>query len=108
MIDIIIGVVFGFIFGVILWGLVRNYNVYNFLTYINSVSHNILVNYLEKFYDDEEFKPHKAEYENLKRICENINNISYSKVLLSFKRIDQLENWFTNEEIKFLNGELTK
>lgn len=104
--SIVIGIVVALIIGAIHIG-IRNSLVCDFLHYTNHKSTNIMLDYLTTFRDDSEFHEHEAEYEKLDKIHNGIMDLSYTRVLFSFKGF-KLENWFTPTELEFLEGKLTK
>lgn len=84
--------------------LYRNNKVYRFKTFIGSIVHKQLSDYLGRFEDDETFKEYSDEFYLLKRRLYAIESkYSYNKMLFSFKPL-KLKSWYTKEEIGLLMG----
>ena len=81
------------------WILIRNIKVYNFQLYLNQHSYDICTKYLnsvERF--DEKAQ---NEFEFLKDTWDSITDISYEKMLFSFKPLKP-EYWLNEKQLDFL------
>lgn len=80
----------------------RNDKVYNFLTKINFIIHNNIINRLDSYESGEEYI---EDYDNFQRYSNLMNKLrdkyTYNKLLWSFKPL-KLKYWYTEEEIKML------
>lgn len=93
-------VAFVIILLVCVWLLIRNFKVFKFQIYLNEQSYNICVKHL----DSVEFLDEKAleEHELLRVMWDEITNISYGKMLFSFKPLKP-EYWLNEKQLKFLS-----
>lgn len=90
---LVIGLFFGF------WIQIRNYKVYEFRMYLNDQGYNICKKYLDSVeYFDEKAK---NEHELLVDMWGSITDISYEKMLFSFKPLKP-ECWLNEKQLKFL------
>lgn len=81
--------------------IIRNNKVYEFLTNLSLEAFVKIRNYLnscDECLTDEEW----TEYVRQREIVESIYDISYNKLLFSFKPLEK-EYWLTQEQIDFLN-----
>ena len=81
--------------------LIRNFSVFRFTQQLNERSYKIVINYLDSCGDyltDDESK----KYKYLHSIWDSIMNISYTRMLFSFKPLTP-EYWLTEEQQDFLN-----
>lgn len=92
------------VFGVILlfvgaWLLIRNFKVFKFQIYLNEQGYNIC----KKHLDSVEHFDEKAwnEHELLENIWREITDISYAKMLFSFKPLKP-EYWLNEKQLDFL------
>lgn len=86
---------------IILYLLIRNNLVCRFTLQLNEGGYKIVTNYLDSCGDyltDDELK----NYEYLHSIWVSINNISYTRMLFSFKPLTP-KYWLTEEQQDFLN-----
>lgn len=82
-----------------IWFLIRNYNVFVFQMYLIDQGHNICKKHLDsvELFD----KKAQKEHEFLRNTWEEIVNISYEKMLFSFKPLKP-EYWLNEKQLKFL------
>lgn len=83
----------------------RNNLVYIFKTKLDNTGWSILDKYLKEApisADDEVYKAYIAEYNRIHDIWMSIIDISYNKMLFSFKPL-RLKYWLNEEQFKFLN-----
>lgn len=81
--------------------IIRNSKVYEFVINLSLEAFVKIRNYLnscDEYLTDEEW----VEYVRQREIVESIYDISYSKLLFSFKPLEK-EYWLTQEQIDFLN-----
>ena len=83
-----------------IWLLIRNYKVFKFQMYLNEQGYNICVKHI----DSVECFDEKALYEHklLEDMWDEITDISYEKMLFSFKPLKP-EYWLNEKQLKFLS-----
>lgn len=82
---------------------IRNTNVYNFQTKVCDAVYNNLINWLSNIEDDIELQKKEYEYLFKQHMAKHIiDKHSYLKMLLVLKPL-RLENWYSDEEIEFIN-----
>lgn len=89
------------------FGVVRNGQVASFLTVMSEVCYRRQVDFLTGSVcpvNREVFDAWKDEVDEIDRIVDEIRAVPYHKVLFSFKAL-RVENFFTEEQVKFLRGE---
>lgn len=81
------------------WLLIRNFKVFKFQIYLNEQGYNIC----KKHLDSVEHFDEKAwnEHELLENIWREITDISYAKMLFSFKPLKP-EYWLNEKQLNFL------
>lgn len=87
------------IFVVSIWFLIRNFNVFEFQLYLNQQGYNVCRQHL----DSVEHFDEKAlnEHEYLQDMWDSITDISYEKMLFSFKPLKP-EYWLNEKQLDFL------
>lgn len=96
-----------FIFVIVLLSLalfifLRNEKTLLFSLMYADASFEVIENFLKSIHNDQELEDRNQEYEELKKMHNQIlYKHSYSKILFSFKPF-KLESWFTPEEIEFI------
>jgi len=96
-----------FIFVIILLSLalfiaLRNNKTLLFSLMYANASFGAIENFLKSIHDDQELAERNQEYEELKKMHNQIlYKHSYNEILFSFKPF-KLESWFTPEEIEFI------
>lgn len=89
------------------FGVLRNGNVASFLSSVSRVCHRRQIEFVIGSgcpQNREEFDAWKDEVDEIDRIVDEIRAVPYHKVLFSFKAL-RMENFFTEEQVKFLRGE---
>lgn len=89
------------------FGVLRNGQVASFLSSVSRVCHRRQIDFVLGFgcpQNREEFDVWKDEVDEIDRIVDEIRAVPYYKVLFSFKDL-RVENFFTEEQVKFLRGE---
>lgn len=84
---------------------IRNNGVYRFKTMLNDTGWSILHRYLKEApisADNEVYNAYMAEHGRMRDIWFSINDISYDKMLFSFKPLSP-RYWLNEEQLKFLN-----
>lgn len=81
------------------WLLIRNIKVYNFQIYLNHHGYDICNKYLNsvEFFDEKA----QNEFKLLNDMWDSITDISYEKMLFSFKPLKP-EYWLNEKQLKFL------
>ena len=81
------------------WLLIRNFKVFEFQLYLNELGYNIC----KKHLDSVEHFDEKAwnEHELLEDMWDEITDISYAKMLFSFKPLKP-EYWLNEKQLDFL------
>ena len=85
----------------------RNYKTRNFGIRVSNMCYKRQMEFVHGSYIPHEYNALKAwekEMEEIDRIVEEIRSVPYEKMLFSFKSFS-LENWYTEEQVKFLRGE---
>jgi hypothetical protein len=96
-----------FIFVIILLSLalfiaLRNNKTLLFSLMYANASFGAIEKFLKSIHDDQELAERNQEYEELKKIHNQIlYKHSYNEILFSFKPF-KLESWFTPEEVEFI------
>ena len=97
-----------FIFVIVLLSLallfifLRNEKTLLFSLMYADASFEVIENFLKSIHNDQELAERNQEYEELKKMHNQIlYKHSYSEILFSFKPF-KLESWFTPEEIEFI------
>ena len=96
-----------FIFVIILLSLalfiaLRNNKTLRFSLMYADASFGAIENFLKSIHDDQELAERNQEYEDLKKMHNQIlYKHSYNEILFSFKPF-KLESWFTPEEVEFI------
>lgn len=78
---------------------IRNNKVYEFVTTLNDMGYTICTNYLNSI--EQVTKERIEEYERLYNLWNSIINISYNKMVFSFKPL-KFKYWLTEKQIEFL------
>ena len=87
--------------------LLRNIKVCFFCKNISQVCYERQVEFIEGSVipvDMAAYKAWKKEMDEIDRIVDDIRAVPYEKMLFSFKPLN-VENWYTEEQVKFLRGE---
>ena len=84
------------------FGFYRNTRVYKFKEYLNDKGYSVCNKYLLSIPGEEYGPDEQAVYETYHAIWNSILDISYDKMLYSFKPLKE-EYWLTKEQIKFLH-----
>lgn len=90
----LIGLVFSF------YMMYRNEKVGGLQLALIELSYNVLENYLKSLKDDSELD--KEYYDKLVKCTQEICDIPYDKMMWSLTRPLTIEEWLTDEQIKFL------
>lgn len=96
-----------FIFVIVLLSLVlfialRNNKTLRFSLMYADASFKVVEDFLSSLHDDQELADRNQEYEELRKMHNQIlYKHSYNKILFSFKPF-KLESWFTPEEVEFI------
>lgn len=102
MIGIILFIIVIVLFSLTLFIFLRNDKTLVFTLMYADASFKVVEDFLNSLHDDQELEDRNQEYEELKKMCNQIlYKHSYSKILFSFKPF-KLESWFTPEEIEFI------
>jgi hypothetical protein len=80
--------------------MIRNEKVAGLKLALVELSYNVLENYLNSLKDDSELD--REYYDNLVKCTQEICDIPYNKMFYSFTRPLTIEEWLTDEQIKFL------
>lgn len=108
MIDfIVITVLVGISFAGFYFGIIRNTQVCSFLQAVSHVCYERQMEFISASVipaDKDGFESWHKEMMEIDRVVDDIRAISYAEVLFSFKSL-KIENWFTEEQVKFLRGE---
>lgn len=78
----------------------RNEKVGNFKLVLIELSYNVIASYLTSLKDDSELD--KEYYDRLCKYRDEICGIPYNKMMWSLTRPLTIEEWLTDEQIKFL------
>lgn len=90
--------------------LYRNFRVRDFLILANKTCCNRQIDIIDKaptYINHDLFMKYKHVDSEIEKIASGIYSVSYSRVLFSFRAFT-FENWFTEEQVKFLRGEIYK
>ena len=85
----------------------RNYKTRKFCIKVSNMCYERQVEFINGSYiplEPNALKAWEKEAEEIDRIVEEIRSVPYDKILFSFKSFS-LENWYTEEQVKFLRGE---
>lgn len=99
--------IFLFIFIIVVFSLtllmaIRNNKTLRFSLMYADATFKVVEDFLNSLHDDQELADRNQEYEELKKMQNQILcKHSYNKILFSFKPF-KLESWFTPEEIEFI------
>lgn len=108
MIDmIVITALIGISFVGFYFGIIRNTQVCSFLQAVSHVCYERQMEFISDSVipaDKDGFESWNKEMKEIDRVVDNIRSVPYVKVLFSFKSL-KIENWFTEEQVKFLRGE---
>ena len=108
MIDFIVITVFISLFCTCFYfGIIRNTQVCSFLQAVSHVCYERQMEFISASVipaDIDGFEAWNKEMKEIDRVVDNIRSVPYAKVLFSFKSL-KIENWFTEEQVKFLRGE---
>lgn len=89
------------------FGFIRNTRVCAFLQAVSRVCHERQMEFISASVmpaDKDGFESWYEELMEIDRVVDDIRAVPYEKVLFSFKSL-KIENWFTEEQVKFLRGE---
>ena len=89
------------------FGLWRNTNVLFFLKSVSMICYERQLEFVNGSVmpkDAEGFIAWRQETNAIDAIVDDIRSVSYAKLLFSFKPLE-IENWFTEEQVKLLRGE---
>jgi hypothetical protein len=102
MIKIILFIFIIVVFSLALFIFLRNDKTLIFsLTYAHA-AFKVVEEFLNSLHDDQELAERNQEYEDLKKMCNQIlYKHSYHRILFSFKPF-KLNYWFTPEEVEFI------
>ena len=102
MIGIILFIIVIVLFSLALFIFLRNDKTLMFTLMYANASFKVVEDFLNSLHDDQELEDRNQEYEELKKMCNQIlYKHSYNKILFSFKPF-KLESWFLPEEIEFI------
>jgi hypothetical protein len=102
MIEIILFIIIIVLFSLALFIFLRNDKTLLFSLMYADASFEVIENFLKSIHDDQELAERNQEYEELKKMHNQIlYKHSYSEILFSFKPF-KLESWFTPEEVEFI------
>ena len=90
--------------------LYRNFRVRDFLILANKTCCDRQLDIIDKaptYINYDLFMKYKHVDSEIEKIASGIYSVSYSRVLFSFRALT-FENWFTEEQVKFLRGEIYK
>ena len=111
MADIIFTTVFLLAWAMVLYlFLYRNFNTLYFLSSANETCCNRQLDIIDKsptYINHDSFMKYKRVESEIEEIVSDIRSVSYFRILFSFKAFT-FENWFTEEQVKFLRGEIYK
>lgn len=83
--------------------LIRNNFVYEFVTSLNETCYQVCLNHNNKIYDCNNLEDFIKEHERLEDIWTSISEISYEKMLFSFKPLKP-KYWLNKEQLEFINN----
>lgn len=83
--------------------LIRNNFVYEFVTSLNETCYQVCLNHINKIYDYSNLEDYRKEHERLEDIWKSISEISYEKLLYSFKPLKP-KYWLNEEQLNFINN----
>lgn len=108
IVDIMVITLFvGYFWTSFYFGILRNIKVCFFKKNISKICFYRQVEFIERFVipvDMAAYKVWKKEMDKIDRIVDDIRAVPYGKMLFSFKPLN-VENWYTEEQVKFLRGE---
>ena len=108
IVDIVVITFFvGLFWANIYFCLLRNIEVCSFRKGISQVCRDRLIEFIDGSVipvDMDVYEAWKKEMDKIDRIVDDILAVPYEKMLFSFKPLN-VENWYTEEQIKFLRGE---
>lgn len=87
--------------------LLRNILVCDFRKEISQVCYDRQIEFIQGSViplDMDVYEAWKKEMDEIDRIVDDIHAVPYKKMLFSFKPLN-VENWYTEEQVKFLRGE---
>ena len=90
--------------------LYRNFKTLYFLSSANKTCCNRQLDIIDKsptYINHDSFMKCKRVESEIEKIASGIRSVSYFRVLFSFRALT-FENWFTEEQVKFLRGEIYK
>lgn len=90
--------------------LYRNFKTLYFLISANKTCCNRRLDIIDKsptYINHDSFMKYKHVDSEIEKIASGIYSVPYSRVLFSFRALT-FENWFTEEQVKFLRGEIYK
>lgn len=90
--------------------LYRNFRVRDFLILANETCCDRQLDIIDKaptYINYDFFMKYKHVDSEIEKIVSGIYSVPYSRVLFSFRALT-FENWFTEEQVKFLRGEIYK
>lgn len=90
--------------------LYRNFRTRDFLILANETCCKRQLDILDKaptYINHDLFMKYKHVDSEIENIASGICSVPYSRVLFSFRALT-FENWFTEEQVKFLRGEIYK
>ena len=82
---------------------IRNYFVCEFVTSLNETCYRVCLNHINKIYDCNNIEDFMKEHERLEDIWKSISDISYEKILFSFKPLKP-KYWLNEEQLNFINN----
>lgn len=89
------------------FGIWRNTKVCNFLKSVSRICYERQLEFVDRTVipnDTDAYCAWRQEMNTIDAIVDDIRSVSYTKMLFSFKPLE-IENWFTEEQVKFLRGE---
>ena len=88
----------------------RNFRVRDFLILANKTCCNRQIDIIDKaptYINYDLFMKYKHVDSEIEKIVSGIYSVPYLRVLFSFRALT-FENWFTEEQVRFLRGEIYK
>ena len=102
MIGIVLFIFIIVLFSLALFIFLRNDKTLIFSLMYADATFKVLEDFINSLHNDQELADRNQEYEELKKMCNQIlYKHSYNEILFSFKPF-KLKSWFTPEEVEFI------
>ena len=103
MIEYVLVVVMLIVFIALAYLMIRNTFVYNFKMHLSYICHSICKEHISKIYEYYSIFDYDKDHEKLIKMLDSMSNISYEKMLYSFKPLKP-KYWLNEEQMKFIEN----